>query len=626
MPGAPKRLRCEYLDSPIGIDERQPRLSWWLDDERPAEVQTAYHMIAARRPESLEADSGDLWDSGRVESSSTCQIPYGGRPLTSRQRVWWKVRAFDSDGIGSPWSRATYFEAGLLDREDWRARWIGAALMGGKRTPAQVPALRRSFEVTRPILSARLYITALGVYDVEINGTRAIDVELAPGWTDYHKRVYYQTFDVTRLLHTRRKRHRRVARRRLVLRRVRCRGSSTIRRPAVVVGATRDCARRWLGAARRHRRSVEVAPFVDPVLGHSARRKRRRAPVSRRMDGARLRRRALDAGERDAGTPRHRARIEPEPAGADHRSTCAHRRAESPQRRVRRATADLRLRPEHRRPCTRDDPSAAWNADADPSRRTSRRTSANSIPRTFASAAATDLYTCCNRRGRHIRAALHVSWLSIRRDQRHFGESAIEDVIGIVLASALPRIGEFVCDHALLNQLQSNIPGASAAIRRLPTDCPQRDERLGWTGDAQVFVRSAAFNLDVAAFFTKWLVDLTDAQSARRNRSAARAGPARPRRAALGERARTGPPGWRTGLGRCNRDLSVDDLSVLRRQTHARAPLRCDEAFIDNIESRFPALIRGDVAVEAVAGFRRLACHRRRARPAMHGSATHRRT
>ena len=151
MPGAPKRLRCEYLESPIGIDEPRPRLSWWLDDERPAEIQTAYHILAARRPELLEADRGDLWDSGRVESSHTCQIPYAGRPLTSRQRVWWKVRAFDSDGIGSPWSRATYFEVGLLDAEDWRARWIGAPLMGGKRTPVQVPALRRSFELPQPV-------------------------------------------------------------------------------------------------------------------------------------------------------------------------------------------------------------------------------------------------------------------------------------------------------------------------------------------------------------------------------------------------------------------------------------------------------------------------------------------
>ena len=166
MAGAPKRLRCEYLESPIGIHEPRPRLSWWLDDERPAEIQTAYHILASRRPETLEEDRGDLWDSGRTESSHTCHIPYAGRTLTSRQRVWWKVRAFDSDGIGSPWSRATYFEMGLLDNEDWRARWIGTPLMGGKRTPAQVPAVRRSFDLPQPVESARLYITALGAYAV----------------------------------------------------------------------------------------------------------------------------------------------------------------------------------------------------------------------------------------------------------------------------------------------------------------------------------------------------------------------------------------------------------------------------------------------------------------------------
>src|SRR4051812_17879581 len=201
MPGAPKRLRCEYLETPIGIHEPRPRLSWWLDDERPAEIQTAYQIMAASRPESLvDEDQGDLWDSGRVRSSSSCHVEYDGPPLSSRQRVWWRVRAFDSDGIGSPWSRPTYFEMGLLTTEDWRAQWISAQLMGGKRTPVQVPALRRSFDVQSAIASARLYITAFGAYDVEINGVRAIDVELAPGWTDFAKRVRYRAFDVTRSL------------------------------------------------------------------------------------------------------------------------------------------------------------------------------------------------------------------------------------------------------------------------------------------------------------------------------------------------------------------------------------------------------------------------------------------
>src|SRR5512139_663375 len=160
MPGAPKRLRCEYLENPVGIDARRPRLSWWLDDDRPAEIQTAYRIIAASRPELLDEETGDLWDSGRSDSSVTVHVPYGGTPLKSRQRVYWRVRAFDSDGIGSPWSRTAFFEAGLLDEDDWRARWIGSPVMGGKQTPAQVPVLRRSFELRQPIEQARLYVTA----------------------------------------------------------------------------------------------------------------------------------------------------------------------------------------------------------------------------------------------------------------------------------------------------------------------------------------------------------------------------------------------------------------------------------------------------------------------------------
>ncbi|NJN52516.1 MAG: hypothetical protein HC809_12955 [Gammaproteobacteria bacterium] len=197
MPGAPKRLRCEYLENPLGIDARSPRLSWWLDDDRPAEIQTAYRIIAASDPAQLDEESGDLWDTGRTESSATAHIAWAGTALRSRQRVYWKVRAFDSDGIGSAWSRAATFEMGLLDVDDWRARWIGSPMMGGKRTSAQVPALRRAFDLPQPPESARLYISALGIYDVEINGKRAIDFELAPGWTDYRKRVRYQVVDVT---------------------------------------------------------------------------------------------------------------------------------------------------------------------------------------------------------------------------------------------------------------------------------------------------------------------------------------------------------------------------------------------------------------------------------------------
>lgn len=196
MQGAPLRLRCEYLENPLGVDETRPRLSWWVDDSRPAEIQTAYQIIAASCLELLALDEGDFWDSGRVQSQQTYNVEYLGKPLISSRRVYWKVRTYDSDGMPSPWSEGAYFEMGLLQREDWRGQWIGTPLIGSRASGVPVPILRREFELTSAAVSARLHISALGLYHAEINGKRIGDGELTPSWTDYDTRVEYQTYDV----------------------------------------------------------------------------------------------------------------------------------------------------------------------------------------------------------------------------------------------------------------------------------------------------------------------------------------------------------------------------------------------------------------------------------------------
>ena len=595
MPGAPKRLRCEYLETPLGIDELRPRLSWWLDDERPAEIQTAYHILAARHPELLERDDGDLWNSGRIESSNTCHIAYAGRPLTSRQRVWWKVRAFDSDGIGGPWSRATYFEMGLLAGDDWRARWIGAQLMGGKRTPVQVPALRRAFELQHGIESARLYVTALGVYDVEINGVRAIDVELAPGWTDFNKRIRYQTFDVTRLL----KRgenaigvllgdgwycgtlglsdRQQYGDRPLLLAQLEITLAdgtpvrvvsddlwkwqrSPILCSDIMLGESVD-ARQDLGAWSSPgfdsagwsqvdvlplRRGIALDANASPPIRVVERLAPTADPVRRRGEFG-VRRLIYDFGQNIVGRVRLTVR-------ASRGTLIEIRHAERLDERGELYTANLRK------------------------------------------AAATDLYTCAGDPGGEVfepRFTFHgFQFVEV---SGHFDESAIQDVTGVVLASMLPETGEFQCDHALLNQLQSNIQWSQRGnFIEVPTDCPQRDERLGWTGDAQVFARTAAFNMDVAAFFSKWLIDLTDAQSA--NGSVPPLAPVPP---ALSVMKGDGGPAWSDAIVICPWTVyrCCGDRRILERHYDAM------KAFVDNIESRYPALIRADGAIEQWQGF-----------------------
>ncbi len=192
--GAPARLRCEYRDDPMGIHCPRPRLSWWLNDLRPAEVQTAYQIQAASSEAALRGGCPDLWDSGRVASERTLNIEYAGPELGSGARVWWRVRCYDSDGIPSPWSEPARFEMGLLGDEARQGRWVTSPLMGSPTTAVPVPLLYRDFEVPRAPAAARLYLAVRGAARVEINACAVTGDELlagdAPPGHDVPCRVY----------------------------------------------------------------------------------------------------------------------------------------------------------------------------------------------------------------------------------------------------------------------------------------------------------------------------------------------------------------------------------------------------------------------------------------------------
>lgn len=201
-----KGLRCEYFAAPVGITEAKPRLSWRLDDAVRAIRQSAYHVLVASSPVLLEQDEGDLWDSGKVVSAESVHVAYAGEELSSRDRCWWKVRVWDRDDRVSPWSETGYWELGLLTEADWQAQWIAVPheelVPGGSEDDSLFPCplLRRSFSLPGEAVSARLYVTARGLYEARINGNRVGDARLTPGWTDFAKRTRVQTYDVTGLL------------------------------------------------------------------------------------------------------------------------------------------------------------------------------------------------------------------------------------------------------------------------------------------------------------------------------------------------------------------------------------------------------------------------------------------
>ena len=203
-------LQTEQRHQPLGVGEPRPRLSWKLAGERRGAAQSAYRITAAEQASDLDDDTRLLWDSGRRESADSVLVPWDGPALRSATRYHWRVEIWDEQGEPAAQAR-TWFETALLHRDEWTAVWVG-------RDPVNLPVvdppadddpppaigaplyLRREFTVDRRPRRARLYATARGVYEPRLNGFRVGDVELAPGWTEYHQRLQYQTYDVTKLV------------------------------------------------------------------------------------------------------------------------------------------------------------------------------------------------------------------------------------------------------------------------------------------------------------------------------------------------------------------------------------------------------------------------------------------
>lgn len=182
-------LKTEYLSKPVGIDITTPRFRWNVEN---AVKQSAYQIIAM-------VDDETVWNSGKVESSSMTHIPYGGRELRSRERVHWSVKLWDENGdcgeIGH-----SFFEMGLLDASDWKAKWITGNYKVNKKERYPVDCFQKKLTVAGTVKSARLYITACGLYEAKLDEQKIGNFCFAPGHTDYRKRVQYQTYDVTELL------------------------------------------------------------------------------------------------------------------------------------------------------------------------------------------------------------------------------------------------------------------------------------------------------------------------------------------------------------------------------------------------------------------------------------------
>ena len=523
MLAAPERLRCEYLRNPLGVDALRPRLSWWPIDGRSAEVQTAYQILAADSATALQdacaallagEDGGPvLWDSGRVDSAQTVNVEYGGPVLGSTQRIYWCVRTFDSDGEVSPFSAASWFETGLLS-EAWSAHWIATPLQGSKDRGAAVPALRRTFElpVDDTIASARLYVTALGVYRPFLNGQRIGHDELSPGWTDYEQRLNYQIYDVTEQLHAGQN-----ALGMLLGDGWYCGGVGLVGRqcygdrPALLAQL---CVEFASGATFEVVTDDEWSWHASDIVGSDL------------LDGESVDRRQHLG---DWSTPDYPAAdwlgVETPSVDAPTLSLSA-----APGLRVMRELSPVSEPVRRRSGIDRE----SWIYDFGQNltgrvsvhfeapvgtllrlRYGERLTSTGALyTDNLRDAQATDYYTCAgDPSGELFEPVFTLHGFQYVEISGRFARDAITAIKAQVIAADLETTGEFTCDHMLINRLQDNIAWSQrSSFHSVPVDAPQRDERLAWTGSAAAFARTGAFNTDTAAFFNKWLTDLSDAQ------------------------------------------------------------------------------------------------------------------
>lgn len=501
-------LRCEYLVDPLGLDERVPRLSWQLDSARRGARQVAYRVLVASTLEKVAAGQGDRWDSGRVESNQTTQLAYAGVALTSRAACHWLVQAWDETGA-TVRSQPARWTMGLLEKSDWSARWITHDPKIIRRDPSAIaptltapgtPAIfRREFELPAAIKRATLYATARGLVELRANDRRVSDDLFAPEWTDYDKRIHYRAYDVTALL----------ARGRNTLaatlgdgwwsgyvgwQETRARygsleNSLLVQLEIELADGTRftlgtdgswQCATGpiissdfMMGEiydARRESRAWltarEVAPPAVPLVAQRAEAVRlteELRPVSRKeiSPGTWI----YDLGQNITGWVRLRVSA---PAGTRVRL-----------RHGERLNPDGTLYTENLRRAT-----------------------------------ATDVYIA--RGGGEEIYEPHFTFHGFQFVELTglAGAPLPNAITGCVIHSATPSAGQFECSHAGVNRLWLNgVWSQRDNFLTVPTDCPQRDERLGWMGDAQVFLRTASYNMDVAAFFTKWMVDVEDAQT-----------------------------------------------------------------------------------------------------------------
>ena len=491
-------LICEYHTNPVGIDVLKPRLSWKIVSDKQSVMQSAYEIkVTDQSPKGKV-----IWNSGKVTSDQSVNVEYAGDELKPMQRVYWQVRVWDNENKATKWSEPAYWEMGILKPELWTASWI--TMENEKAFNGSKPAhfLRKDFSTSKKVKSARVYVSSLGLYELYINGKKVGDQLFTPGWTSYNKRIQYQTYDVTSMLQTKN-----------------------------AIGAILGDGwyrgnigwqdqRNYYGGklaliAQLH---ISYTDGTDEIIETGEGWKATTGPIifSDIYNGETYDARMEMPGWSTAG-------FDDSKWGKAVSLNQTKEFLIAPQGVPVKAVEEivpikLFTTPNDELVYDMGQNMVGWV------RLKVKGKKGDVVTLKFAEVLDKqgNFYTD------NLRAAKVTDVYILKGDGEEIyepkftfhgfrfvelvgfpGTPGLENITGVVIHSEMEPTGTFTCSDPLINQLQKNIQwGQKGNFLDVPTDCPQRDERMGWTGDAQVFSATASYIYNTAGFYTKWVKDI----------------------------------------------------------------------------------------------------------------------
>lgn len=505
-------LRCEHLDSPMGIETLTPKLSWRIEADRRGARQTAYRITAASAPDLLAEGMADLWDSGRVESEASVLVPYAGRKLCSRQQCWWRVHVWDETDRESV-SKPAYWEMGLLGPSDWKAQWIAGDTPKKYHDVPASPIFRKAFRLKKPVASARAYVCGLGFHEFYLNGRKVSDTVLHPAFTKYDARVLYTVLNVTEYL---------------------VQGDNAA---GIVVGTgwyNHHAQDVWNLYAAPWRDECKALVQIEITFGDGSKTSVvsdaswlcTTGPIM--FDGLRNGE-IYDAREEKNGwdeatyepTDWHPVRIARHPGGVLRAQLMPPCRVTETIRPVlvkevrpgvwvydmgRNIAGWARLTvsgPAGTTVVMRYAEKLGADGDID-------QANISSLVKT--DVFQTDTYILKGSGNETYEARFTYHGFQYVQVTGLSGEATKDMLEGRVVHTDLEPIGSFECSSELLNRIQqATIASTVGNYHGMPTDCPHR-EKNGWTGDAHLSAEQVLYNFEPAAAYTKWMDDFADCQ------------------------------------------------------------------------------------------------------------------